>query len=945
MNNLVNDVSVVNDLLKMGIKFVNTIAFLIFLDKVVGKPYLLRKIMIAVLLSSLAFAFQPSNTSFIGKEPNRLQHFDPGIQHQLRQQESWQAFLKENPTWQARFDQKTFLPYRAWGKGIAFDVSAADTLEAELREWIDGQDVFGVKSSSLRIRDIAHDETNRRWYVHFDQVQKLSQPVYNAQSEEIIHEVTFWRSGVDARIFQDKLTQFTAQTHPIVRTDWDIRVDAIAALNIAQAEGPAPAGFHVNKDADLVILPWEEAGLLHYKLCWQVSSETQMPRGKWISFVDAESGELLNVYNEVRFLEGILHAEHDTRTLDGDFSVSPLERLNIDGSAVRTAQDGSYSLETEETEIVIGFEGRRVKVLNDTGPEAEITLVGGEFMVTDEHAHQAEIDQYIFLTHITNWSERYSPQITNQWTQITSNVNLDETCNAHFDGEVNFYRAGNGCNNTGRIADVAYHEWGHGFHYYNLLSGEYDGSISEGVGDSIAFLQTEDYRISPYFGTNGYYIREVSTNYSYPDDIVGEVHQDGLIFAGAVWDLWSILKDELGEEEAYETAVSIFVSGMRAGPTIPQAFDEFVFADDDNGDLSDGTPNLCSLVDAFGQHGLGFNGGSSLFSLGHTPIGNQLEAAEGFPIVADIEIFAEQCLSSSLDVSTLYYSIDGGASWDTTELDVTADTVEGFIPPAISGTEILYYIGIEDSDGNGLTIPAGGAINPYSFYVGELEEIYCTDFEADDGNFTHSLLAGEEQEGADDWLWGTPTGLGGDPSFAASGSKVWGNDLGGEINGQSYNGEYQNEKHNQLLSDTYDISEYETVVLSYDRWLTVEDGFYDHAIITANGAEIWTNHDSSAGDEHHTDVQWQNHSLSIPTAGETTMQIGWEIDSDQGLSMGGWNIDNFCLYGVVVPDEGSENLDNEEGWMKAGCSSVTASDYWLWSLGLGMLFVGSRRRR
>lgn len=901
--------------------------------------------MIALFLSSLAFAFQPSSTTWIGKEPNRIQHFDAGTQNRLRKQKFWQEFVKNNPTWKARFDQKTHLPYRAWGKGIYFDISDAQLLEKDLRSWVDTQNVFGVKSSSLRVRDLVQDDRNGRWYVHFEQVHQLKQPVYNAQKNEVIREVKFWRSGVDFRLQQDKMTQFTAQTHPNVERDWKITINAIEALNISQIEGPASHAFHWNKNAELVILPWEKDGVLDYKLCWQVSSETEAPKGKWISFVDSENGELLNVYNEVRFLEGAVLGEHDTRTVDGNFSVSPLYRLNIDGSEVRTDEAGQYSLAPETSEMSIRLEGRRVKVLNEAGPEAEVILTGGEYTITTDDAHQAEIDQYVFITHITNWAEIWSPQITNQWAQVTSNVNLDETCNAHFDGDVNFYKAGNGCNNTGRIADVAYHEWGHGFHYYNLLSGEYDGSMSEGIGDAIAFFQTEDYRISPYFGENGYYIREVSTNYSYPEDIVNEVHQDGLIFAGAIWDLWEILKDELGDEAAYETIIPIFVDGLRAGPTIPEVFDEFVFADDDNGDLSDGTPNLCSLVDAFGQHGLGFNQGGSLFSLSHEPLGNQVESASGFSISAAIEIYAEQCLTSSLETSTLYYSIDGGLSWDTQELIVQSDTIKGTIPAVISGTEILYYIGIEDSAGNEATVPTGGSINPYSFYVGELEEIYCTDFESDDGGFTHSLLGGEAQEGADDWLWGTPVGLGGDPDIAASGSKVWGNDLGGEINGQSYNGEYQNGKHNRLLSEKYDVSAYETIVLSYERWLTVEDGLYDQATITANNTEIWTNHDSASGDEHHRDLQWQNHSLEISTGGAKTMQIGWEIEADQGLTMGGWNIDNVCLYGVVLPAEGNDNLDESDSSLKPGCSSVTSSEYWLWSLGLGVIFCGQRRRR
>ena len=68
------------------------------------------------------------------------------------------------------------------------------------------------------------------------------------------------------------------------------------------------------------------------------------------------------------------------------------------------------------------------------------------------------------------------------------NVNLDDVCNAYYDGTLNFFLSGRDCNNTGRIADVSYHEWGHGFHYYNLLSGDYDGAISEGLSDTIAFL-------------------------------------------------------------------------------------------------------------------------------------------------------------------------------------------------------------------------------------------------------------------------------------------------------------------------------------------------------------------------------------------------------------------------------------------------------------------------
>ena len=46
-----------------------------------------------------------------------------------------------------------------------------------------------------------------------------------------------------------------------------------------------------------------------------------------------------------------------------------------------------------------------------------------------------------------------------------TNVNLNQTCNAFYsttNGSINFYRSGGGCRNTGEIAAVFDHEWGHG---------------------------------------------------------------------------------------------------------------------------------------------------------------------------------------------------------------------------------------------------------------------------------------------------------------------------------------------------------------------------------------------------------------------------------------------------------------------------------------------------
>jgi len=74
----------------------------------------------------------------------------------------------------------------------------------------------------------------------------------------------------------------------------------------------------------------------------------------------------------------------------------------------------------------------------------------------------------------------------NQWLQgndpgpLQTNMNLNQTCNAFYSGSINFYREGGGCRNTGEIAAVFDHEWGHGMDDHD--GGPFSNS-SEGYAD------------------------------------------------------------------------------------------------------------------------------------------------------------------------------------------------------------------------------------------------------------------------------------------------------------------------------------------------------------------------------------------------------------------------------------------------------------------------------
>ena len=170
---------------------------------------------------------------------------------------------------------------------------------------------------------------------------------------------------------------------------------------------------------------------------------------------------------------------------------------------------------------------------------------------------------------------------------------------------------------------------------------------------------------------------------------MGEVHADGLIFAGAIWDLWDLMQAEYSEGEAYDKTANIFVQGLRSGPTIPESFDAMLLADDDNADLSDGTPNQCTLIEAFGRHGLGFNGGQGLVSVAHMAIGNQSPDTLEYALTGDVLVFAEECTDADIDTVDEFYSTDAGAHGRMATHTLWRST-HGAIPAVDAGQVVQY---------------------------------------------------------------------------------------------------------------------------------------------------------------------------------------------------------------------------------------------------------------
>jgi hypothetical protein len=853
--------------------------------------------------SAVALAFVPDAERHDGIEPQRIWRQDSAAQHRLAQQPAWRVFVAgEGRGWQATFDQLTGTPHRMSGPGLALgDATSESAVDVSLRQFLTRHPrLLGVPSSALQLRSARYVPSTDRWYVDYDLILDGSR---------------IWRGGVTARLHQGRLVQLGIDTYPGIAIANRATIRPEQARIAAVLEGPARGADHNILSVESVLLPEEVRGNVHLRRTFLVRTETEMPRGRWHIFVDAESGTPFTWFNEVRHIAGAVYGERDVRTVNGDMTVEavPLAPVTSPDGTVHTDSEGLFSTTGESTDLTTTFAGKYAKVMNVAGAEASIDFSGGDWTWTEESATQAEIDTYLFLHHVKRWGERVAPDVPMVVDRLNAYVNEEDTCNAYYDGDVHFFRAGNGCNNTGRIADVVYHEWGHGFHFTSMEAGDFDGSLSEGASDVVSVLQTGDPDVAPLFFTNGDPIRQLDIPKVYPRDFQNSelaVHSNGLIFGGAMWDLWQTLNAEHGVDAGKTKVESIFTGLLKGGPSIPTSYDEAVFADDDDANLGNGTPHLCAIIDAFAAHGLGpAANGDSLVSLMHTAK-ERVDADTPEPIRVDLRNVAPACEAFAPANALVHWRFDGG-DWQTSALTLDANGAAGNLPAAPAGTFVEYYTTITDTGGTTLAAPRNGANAPYSYYAGDVIEVLCDDFESGDGGFKHELVAGTGALGADDWQWGFPMGEAGDPTEAHSGDYVWGNDLGDG----DYNGAYLEGKSNRLRTPTIDTLHYLDLFLTYHRWLSVEDGVSDQATVSADDVELWTNHASEGGVAHTQDRGWAAQALDLAGAGDDgEVVIAWTLATDESMNFGGWTIDDVCVYAPATPDN------------RLGISDFTASD-------------------
>jgi MYXO-CTERM domain-containing protein len=311
-------------------------------------------------------------------------------------------------------------------------------------------------------------------------------------------------------------------------------------------------------------------------------------------------------------------------------------------------------------------------------------------------------------------------------------------------------------------------------------------------------------------------------------------------------------------------------------------------------------------------------------------------ARDGNHVSIEVKPSAVQCADAATVMSAkLEWRPRGGQS-ATVPLTLSGTTYAGDIPTQPDGTVVQYKLTLALSDGSEVSYPKNEADPFYEMYVGNVQTIWCADFEQGAADWTHGATIANR----DEWQDGEPMGLGGDPKAAHGGTKVFGLDLRND-------GTYRSRATMFAESPEIDLAGETQVRLQYHRWLGVEDGFFDQAKIYANGTEVWRNFGSateqSAGVSH-IDREWRFQDVDLSAqAAAGKVKLKFEITSDEGLELGGWTMDDVCIVAMRAPDTCTDDCEppSDDG----GCCSVGGGPEG--ALGLSLLTLGLvlRRRR
>lgn len=628
-------------------------------------------------------------------------------------------------------------------------------------------------------------------------------------------------------------------------------LDVTPTLSMTQAENIAMGDLsfaqkNISAKAEeasaLYVLPVPTAlDEVEYHLVYKVTVETDGRTGVWVNHVDATTGEILTRQNDVHFINytGTTSGEVQDGTYCDGSAIVPLGWMDVVINPVGTATSssvGAWTLTNGDAtprNAVTRFFGPWIDVNRASAgsppdpTQTQLATPGVPLAVSwnDGNSRQDERDCFQGVSDIHDWFQTIDPGYVYTNTRITCNVGVPGSCNAFWNGSINFYNTGGGCYNTGEIEGVVDHEFGHGIQN-NLIGGQGNEGLGEGNGDITLNFMIDESIIGRGFTvgncTSG--IRDSENALQYPEGLNGAVHHDGQIIAGVVWEVRDILQNNLGMAAGKHRAALLWHFGRKTErPTNQpdQVFSMYV-ADDDDGNLDNGTPNWEAICEGASRHDTDGDGYPCLEVIEgvffvHTPLTTPQPEGDAV-ITADVltTIAGADIIDSSVK---LHYTVNSlGIEVVVTMTPVGGNTYTATIPGLQEADEVSYWMEASDDEGNDGTAPGNAPGTQYEFDV-------PTVFDAIEVPSGWTVNA----EGGDNattgvWERGNPSGTISQPEddhTPAPGVNAW---ITGLATGGSDGGNDVDNGTTTLYSPVYDLSESEVAKAKYYRWYSNNQG-------------------------------------------------------------------------------------------------------------------------
>lgn len=568
------------------------------------------------------------------------------------------------------------------------------------------------------------------------------------------HEVAFSRLSFrftnDGKLLRVKTNNYGQPRQGIAPS---ITADAAKSTAAVTTDLSHCTVFSTDIQQDWVWFPIPVAGGYELHPAWSFTvkglRENEMPM-ELVGYIDATNGELLYRSNNV-------NETFDVKVTGEVYATSPLVSptteplqdmtVTIGGSNFTTDVNGDVTAPSANAPVNATYrlEGPWVRVRTGTNVPAfteNMTTSGATYLFPDTNNGSSirHLTTFYSVNVVHDFMKEHMPNFSSMDNPMTANVDIaGNTCNAFYNGTINFYNpSGAGCRAFSEVTDIIYHEYGHGISrlFYAANGASFsNGALGEANSDIWAIGINKDGVVGEGSFFNGGNIRSyVGAPKVYPQDIVGEVHGDGEIIAGAWWDV----AQNIG---SIDTMIQLFAGTYDDLPNGPNGTEGEVYHDvlisallndDNDNNLSNGTPHAQQIVSAFARHGI------YLFAdaiIDHDDIPNP-SANTAIPITAKLTLTNSSFFSQ---LYLFYSNRDSIGVWDSVAMNNTGNlNFTAQIPAQKGGTIMDYYFKITEgiaSTSYGLpsgydpSLSSSEVTIPFQFGVGINAARLIVDFE------------------------------------------------------------------------------------------------------------------------------------------------------------------------------------------------------------------------